>query len=339
MDKAGLLELYRQMQLIRVFEDKSAEMYGKAKIGGFLHLDSGQEAVCVGAVSALNADDDLVTNYRDHGYALARGLSSRAVMAELFGRKDGTTGGRGGSMHIADVSKRFWGGYAIVGAHLPLAAGLAYAAQYQKTGRITLCMMGDGSTNIGTFHATLNWAQLWKLPIIFLVVNNMYSMGTPLSVHSSLTDIYKKAAGYGMEAMQVDGNDVMAMREAVCDIASRVRAGNGPFLLEAITYRYSGHSAVDKNTPRPASEVAEWKTRDPIVRFTENVLFKHNHATPEDLAKIDKAVEAEVEDSVQFSDASPLPDRSTLYDYIYRTPVANMQIDGSLIKPPTLLKK
>lgn len=339
MDKAGLLELYRQMQLIRVFENKSAEMYGKAKIGGFLHLDNGQEAVCVGAVSALNPDDDLVTNYRDHGYALARGVSARAVMAELFGRKDGTTGGRGGSMHIADVSKRFWGGYAIVGAHLPLAAGLAYAAKYQKTGRITLCMMGDGSTNIGTFHATLNWAQLWKLPIIFLVVNNMYSMGTPLSVHTSVTDIYKKADGYGMRGMQVDGNDVMAMRETVCDIAAQVRAGNGPVLLEAITYRHSGHSAVDKNTPRPAEEIAEWKSRDPIVQFTEDVLFKHNHALPADLDEIDKKIEAEVEDSVQFADASPMPDRSTLYRHMYHSPVPNMHIDGSLIKPPTLYKK
>jgi pyruvate dehydrogenase E1 component alpha subunit len=338
MDKAGLIALYRQMQLIRVFEDKTAEMYGKAKIGGFLHLASGQEAICVGALSALNPDDDIVTNYRDHGYALTRGVSPRAVMAELFGRKDGTTGGRGGSMHLADISKHFWGGYAIVGAHLPLAAGLAYASQYQKTGRITLCMMGDGSTNIGTFHATLNWAQLWKLPIIFLVENNHYSMGTPLDVHSSVTDIYRKADGYGMRGLQVDGNDVMEVREVFCELTKSVRAGDGPVLVEAVTYRHYGHSYVDKNTPRPAEEISAWRQRDPIHSFVNEVLFKHKHATAEELAAIDKEIEAVVEDSVKFSDTSPLPDRNTLYNYIYHSPVENMQVDGSLIRPPTLYR-
>ncbi|MCS7060237.1 MAG: thiamine pyrophosphate-dependent enzyme, partial [Anaerolineae bacterium] len=281
MDRDSLVSLYRQMLLIRVFEDKSAEMYAKAKIGGFLHLYNGQEAIAVGAVSALRPDDDLVTHYRDHGYALARGVSSRAVMAELFGRATGTTGGRGGSMHLVDVSKRFWGGYAIVGGHLPLAAGLAYSAQHHKTGRIVFCVMGDGSTNIGTFHAALNWAQLWRLPVIFTVENNQYAMGTVISNHSAVTEIYRKACAYDMYAEQVDGNDVLAVREVVCRLAERARSGEGPALLEAITYRHRGHSMADSDVQRPKEQVAEWKERDPIPAFAQ-VLLERKLATAED---------------------------------------------------------
>lgn len=335
MDKDGLVSLYRQMLLIRVFEDKSAEMYARAKIGGFLHLYNGQEAIAVGAVSALRPDDDLVTHYRDHGYALARGVSARAVMAELFGRATGTTGGRGGSMHLVDVSRRFWGGYAIVGGHLPLAAGLAYAAQHHQTGRVVFCVMGDGSTNIGTFHAALNWAQLWRLPVIFTVENNQYAMGTVITNHSAVTEIYRKACAYDMHAEQVDGNDVLAVREVVCRLAERARRGEGPALLEAITYRHRGHSMADSDVQRPKAQVAEWKERDPIPAFAETLL-ERRLVTPQDLEQIARDVEAEVEDAVAFADASPEPARETLYQNIYAEAVSNMQIDGSLIGPPTL---
>jgi pyruvate dehydrogenase E1 component alpha subunit len=325
------------MVLIRIFEDRAAEMYAKAKIAGFLHLYNGQEAIAVGAVSALNPDDEIVVNYRDHGWALARGSSARAVMAELFGRVTGTTGGRGGSMHLVDVKNHFWGGYAIVGGHLPLATGLAVAAQYLKTGRVTLCSMGDGSTNIGTFHAALNWAKLWNAPIIFLVENNQYAMGTAYDVHSAVPMI-QKAAGYNMYAEEVDGMDVMAVREAVCRAAERARRGDGPSFLNAVTYRYRGHSMADPDVQRDKAEIARWKELDPIKRFANEVLLKRNLVTPKDLESIQKSVEQEVEDAIAFADQSPEPPLESLYDYIYQQPVPNMQVAGSLIRPPTVAR-
>ncbi len=337
MDRESLIALYRQMVLIRVFEDRAAEMYAKAKIAGFLHLYNGQEAIAVGAVSALNPDDEIVVNYRDHGWALARGSSARAVMAELFGRVTGTTGGRGGSMHLVDVKNHFWGGYAIVGGHLPLATGLAVAAQYLKTGRVTLCSMGDGSTNIGTFHAALNWAKLWNAPIIFLVENNQYAMGTAYDVHSAVPMI-QKAAGYNMYAEAVDGMDVMAVREAVCRAAERARRGDGPSFLNAVTYRYRGHSMADPDVQRDKAEIARWKELDPIKRFANEVLLKRNLVTPKDLESIQKSVEQEVEDAIAFADQSPEPPLESLYDYIYQQPVPNMQVAGSLIRPPTVAR-
>jgi len=337
MDRESLIALYRQMVLIRVFEDRAAEMYAKAKIAGFLHLYNGQEAIAVGAVSALNPDDEIVVNYRDHGWALARGSSARAVMAELFGRVTGTTGGRGGSMHLVDVKNHFWGGYAIVGGHLPLATGLAVAAQYLKTGRVTLCSMGDGSTNIGTFHAALNWAKLWNAPIIFLVENNQYAMGTAYDVHSAVPMI-QKAAGYNMYAEEVDGMDVMAVREAVCRAAERARRGDGPSFLNAVTYRYRGHSMADPDVQRDKAEIARWKELDPIKRFANEVLLKRNLVTPKDLESIQKSVEQEVEDAIAFADQSPEPPLESLYEYIYQQPVPNMQVAGSLIRPPTVAR-
>jgi pyruvate dehydrogenase E1 component alpha subunit len=335
MEKEDLLALYRQMVLIRQLEDKCAEMYGKAKIGGFLHLYNGQEAIAVGALSALNPDDDVVTHYRDHGYALLRGSTPEQVMAELFGRATGTTGGRGGSMHLANVKNHFWGGYAIVGAHLPLAAGLAVAAQYHKTNRVVLCVMGDGSTNIGYFHATLNWAQLWKLPVIFMVENNRFAMGTPLEVHSSVTDIIQKASGYRMNAEQVDGNDVMAVREVICRVAERARNGEGPSLVEAVTYRHRGHSMADPDVQRNKTEISSWKKQDPILRFASDILVNKGYGQA-DFERINAEAEAEVLSATERADAAPEPALDTLYDHLYATPVANMQTGGSLIKPPTL---
>ncbi|MCS7325361.1 MAG: pyruvate dehydrogenase (acetyl-transferring) E1 component subunit alpha [Anaerolineae bacterium] len=335
MDRESLISLYRQMLLIRVFEDRAAEMYAKAKIAGFLHLYNGQEAIAVGAVSALNPDDEIVVNYRDHGWALARGCSARAVMAELFGRATGTTGGRGGSMHLVDVSRHFWGGYAIVGGHLPLAVGLGVAAQYLGTGRVTLCSMGDGSTNIGTFHAAMNWAKLWNVPVIFVVENNQYAMGTAYEVHSAVP-MLTKAAGYNMYAEEVDGMDVMAVREAVCRAAERARSGLGPSFLNMVTYRFRGHSMADPDVQRSKEEIAEWRKRDPITRFADEVLLKRELVTQADLDAIRKSVEEEVEDAIQFADQSPEPPLESLYDYIYMQPVSNMQIGGSLIRPPKL---
>ncbi len=333
MDKESLIHLYRQMLLVRVFEDKSAEMYAAGKIDGFLHLYNGQEAIAAGVVSALNPDDDLFTHYRDHGYALMRGISANAVMAELFGRSGGTAGGRGGSMHIHDVNKRYWGGYAIVGGHLPMAVGTAYAAQYQKTGRVTLCVMGDGSTNIGTFHAALNWAQLWKCPVIFLVENNQFAMGTPILHHSPSADIARKANGYGMTNEIVeDGADVMAVREAVCRAADHARSGKGPYFLEVKTYRYRGHSMRDPDVQRNKADVAEAKQNDPILRFGE-LLLSTNKATQAEFDRIEKEVTAEVEAAAQFADNSPEPSLDTMWQHIYAQPVANMQVGGSLIGP------
>lgn len=332
MDKDSLVNLYRQMLLIRVFEDRAAEMYAKAKIAGFLHLYNGQEAVAVGSISALNPDDDIVVNYRDHGWALARGATPRAVMAELFGRATGTTGGRGGSMHLVDVDNRFWGGYAIVGGHLPLASGLAVAAQYLKTGRVVLCSMGDGSTNIGTFHATLNWAKLWSLPIVFLVEHNQYAMGTSYEVHSAVP-MLQKAAGYDMYAEEVDGMDVMAVRETICRVAERARSGQGPSFVNAVTFRYRGHSMADPDIQRNKAEIAQWKERDPITSFAADVLLKRSLAAPQDLDVIQKEVDAIVDDAVEFADKSPEPALSTLYDAIYQQPVSNMQVAGALTRP------
>jgi pyruvate dehydrogenase E1 component alpha subunit len=292
--------------------------------------------VAVGALSALHPDDDLVTHYRDHGYALTRGVDPNAIMAELYGRATGTTGGRGGSMHLSDIDKHFWGGYAIVGGHLPMAVGLAYANVYHKTGRIVLNVMGDGSTNIGTFHAALNWAQLWRLPVIFLVENNQYAMGTAINVHSAVTEIYKKAAAYDMLAERVDGKDVLAVHEAVCALAERARKGDGPALLEAVTYRYRGHSTADSDVQRPKDEISEQKSRDPITMFLDDVLLKRNLITQVEVDRIEQEVNAVVEASTRFADASPEPALDTLYNDIYAQPVANIQIGGSLIAPATL---
>jgi pyruvate dehydrogenase E1 component alpha subunit len=339
MDNQRLISLYRQMLLIRVFEDKSAEMYTKAKIAGFLHLTNGQEAIAVGAMAALNPDDDLFTHYRDHGYAILKGAAPEKVMAELYGRATGTTGGRGGSMHLIHTDTNYWGGYAIVGGHLTLAAGVAVANQYYKNGRVVTCVMGDGSTNIGTFHAALNWAQLWKLPIIFLVENNQFAMGTTIMNHSSLPDVYRKADGYGMAAEQVDGNDVLAVHEVIGRAAARARSGEGPTLVEAVTYRHRGHSMADPDVQRDRNEISDWKKRDPIHRFANEVLLKRGVCSPQDLEEISAEVEARTEKAVEFAENSPEPALDTLYQHIYMDPVSNMQVGGSFSRPAQVAGK
>lgn len=318
--KELLLGFYRQMVLIRRFEDKAAEMYALGKIGGFLHLYNGEEAVAVGAISVLRPEDHIFTHYRDHGHALARGMDPRRVMAELFGKVTGVSKGRGGSMHLADPALRFWGGYAIVGGHIPLACGMALAIQYRGADEVVLCIFGDGATNIGEFHEGLNIAALWKLPVIFLCENNLYGMGTHVRRAASTPEIYRRAEVYGIRSEQVDGMDVLAVREAMTRAMNYVRDGNGPYFLEALTYRFRGHSMADPELYRSKEEVEEWRrNRDPIARFS-NYLTANGYATAEELAAIEQEVEAEVEEAVRFAEESPEPPLESVTEYVYVNP-------------------
>lgn len=320
------LDLYRQMTLIRRFEEAAAEQYARGRIGGFLHLYIGEEAIAVGACSALRPEDDLFTHYRDHGYALARGSDPKGVMAELFGKATGVSGGRGGSMHLADVARRFWGGYAIVGGHLPLATGMALARQYLEGGNggtspAVLCVFGEGATNIGEFHESLNLAALWDLPIVFLVENNCYGMGTEVSRASAVPEIYRRACAYDMPGERVDGMDVVAVADAVGQLLERARKGRGPSLLEAMTYRYRGHSMADPELYRSKDEVEWWRAHDPIRRF-EQRLVDGRLATAEDLERIRAEAEQTVREAVAFAESSPEPSPDTLFQNIYAAPPA-----------------
>jgi pyruvate dehydrogenase E1 component subunit alpha len=306
------LDWLKQMMLIRRIEERAEEAYTQGKIGGFLHLYIGEEAIAVGAMAALHPDDDVVTHYRDHGYAIARGLDPKRIMAELYGKATGVSKGKGGSMHLADVSRHFWGGYAIVGGHIPLAVGMALAHQYKNEPRIVCCMFGDGATNIGMFHEGLNMAGLWKLPVIFVVENNRYGMGTAVARASAVTNIAEKAAAYGMPGLQVDGNDVEAVYHTICEAAERARNGQGPQLIEALTYRTRGHSMGDPQRYRTKAEVEEWKPRGPIEQF-EKRLLAGGYATEDDIKRIAEQVEAQANQAVQFAEESPAPAPSDLY--------------------------
>lgn len=320
-DAKTLLGYYRDMLLIRRFEEKSAEMYTRGKIGGFLHLAIGEEPVCVGAISTLQPHDHIITHYRDHGHALARGLDPNRVMAELCGKATGVCGGRGGSMHLCDVKLRFWGGYAIVGAHLPMAAGIAYSEVYHhKTDGVVLCIFGDGSTNTGEFHETLNIASLWKLPVIFLCENNLYGMGTAIERHSAVPEIYKRAAAYDIPAERVDGMDLFAVQDSVRRAAELGRKTHKPSLIEAVTYRFRGHSMADPELYRERDEVEEWKRRDPLRIFQER-LIQSGVATKSDIERIHQEVEQTVEEAARFADESPEPSLDTLFDGVYTNPI------------------
>lgn len=320
VDKQQALEWYRKMVLIRRFEEKCAEGYAYAKIGGFLHLYIGQEAVAVGSIAALNDDDDIVTHYRDHGHAIARGLDTNSLMAELYGKATGCSKGRGGSMHFADVSKHFWGGYAIVGAHIPLAVGLALSHQYKGRDQLAMAIFGDGSSNNGGFHESLNMAAVFKLPVIFLIENNLYSMGLATHMDSSITDLYKRADSYGMAGWSFDGMDVLASYEATKKAVDHVRAGKGPVLLEAKTYRFRGHSMADPEMYRSKEEVELWRQRDPILTWRQR-LIQDGVATEAELDALEKSAADEAEASVRFADESPEPELSTLTDFIYANPI------------------
>ena len=321
LDDKDLVELYRQMVLIRRFEEKCQEMYTRAKIGGFLHLYVGEEATGVGVISALQPQDHIFTHYRDHGHALARGLDPKALMAELFGKDTGTGHGLGGSMHFADVSKNFWGGYAIVGSHLLLACGMALAMKMQKKDAVVVVFFGDGATNGGEFYESMNFAQLWKLPIVFLCENNLFAMGTPLEVHSSVTELYRKACAFDMASGRVDGNDVLKVREAALEAVEHARSGEGPFFLEALTYRFRGHSAQDTQKYRTKEDVEKHRSGDPIDVFRRQ-LIEQKAMTEEQAQQIEKQIEEEVEEAVRFADDSPPPGDKWLTEAgVYAKPI------------------
>jgi pyruvate dehydrogenase E1 component alpha subunit len=299
----GLARL-RTMLLIRRFEEKAAELYTLGKIRGFLHLYIGEEAVAAGAIPALAPEDAIVSTYREHGHALARGMPAGALMAELYGKANGCSRGRGGSMHFFDVSRRFYGGLAIVGAGLPLAVGLALADQLQHRPAITACLFGDGAVAEGEFHESLNLAALWRLPVLFLCENNLYAMGTALSRHQAETDLTRKAAGYRIPAEAVDGMDVLAVEDATRRAVAHVRSGAGPFFLEARTYRFRAHSMSDPDLYRTKAEVLTWKGRDPIPALVGR-LREGGLLDDAALAQLTGGVEREVLDAVAVAEAGP----------------------------------
>ena len=317
LDKGRLIDLLRQMMLIRRFEEKAAEMYARRKIGGFLHLYIGQEAVAVGAVSVLREDDYIVSHYREHGHALARGLDPRRLMAELFGKDTGVSRGKGGSMHLFDASRHFMGGYAIVGGGMPLAVGLALAAAQLKNGRVTLNFFGDGAVNQGEFHESLNLAAIWKLPVVFLCENNLYGMGTDVRRVSAEPEPHKRACGYNIPSEQVDGQDVLAVREAALKAMDWAREGKGPYFLEAVTYRFRGHSMADPELYRGKGEVEEWKARDPIALLRSH-LEGQGFLSEKERSELEAEVESAVNEAARFADESPEPDLSALYENVYK---------------------
>jgi pyruvate dehydrogenase E1 component alpha subunit len=304
------------MVLIRRFEERAGEMYARAKIGGFLHLSIGEEATIVGSARALRDADYLVSTYRSHGDALARGTSPDRVMAELFGRVDGCSKGHGGSMHMFDASRRFMGGYGIVGGNLPIAAGIALACDQRGSDEVTLCTFGDGASNQGTFGETLNLAALWRLPVVFMVVNNLFGMGTSLARHSAVTDLQRKGESLGVPGMRCDGMDILDTYTVVSEALRRVRTERRPLLIEAITYRFRGHSMADPEDYRSKEEVAEWRERDPIPAFAKR-LEREGTLTAEQREQIERDAMQRVDEAVEFAERSPFPDPSTLYDDVY----------------------
>lgn len=311
-----LIDMYRQMALIRVFEERCQEMYTRAKIGGFLHLYVGQESVAVATMAALKPEDHVITHYRDHGHAIARGLEINPLMAELFGKATGCAQGLGGSMHLVDVGKNFWGGYAIVGSHLLLACGIGTALKLQKRPEVIVVFFGDGATNGGEFWEALNFAQLSKLPVVFLCENNLFAMGTPIAVHTSVQEIYRKACAFDMQAERVDGNDLIAMYEAAKRAVEHARSGQGPVLLEAVTYRFRGHSAQDTQKYRSREDVEQHRGRDPN-QVLRKKLIDEGVMTEEQAKQIEADVDAEVNAAVEFADQSPPADEKWLTQGIY----------------------
>ncbi|MDQ6879134.1 MAG: dihydrolipoyl dehydrogenase [Candidatus Dormibacteraeota bacterium] len=311
-----LLGLHRQMQFIRRFEERTQEQYTKAKIGGYCHLNIGEEATVVGGIRPLKLTDYIFTSYREHGHAIARGINPKSVMAELFGKETGTSHGRGGSMHMFDTDLRFMGGYGIVGGHLPLAAGGGWAVRYKKQKDVVLCMFGDGATNIGAFHESLNFAKVFKLPVVWFCVNNRYGMGTPVEAASAVADIYKKACAYDMESIQIDGMNVREVLLKTSEIVERTRADSEPRFIEALCYRFKGHSVVDPDKYRSAEDKESWRKADPIVAF-EHELEKAKLADEEYFKKVRMEVDAEVQEIIRYADESPDPKVEDLYKYVY----------------------
>jgi len=311
-----LLKFYEQMTLCREFEESCAEQYAKGHITGFLHLYSGQEAVAVGATAGLHRDDYILSAYRDHPQAIVRGADPKRVMAELFGKATGICKGKGGSMHLFDPNLSFMGGYAIVGGQFPIAVGLAFAAKFRGESRISTCFFGDGAVNQGNFHEGLNWARLWELPVLFICENNFYGIGTEVHRSSALADIHKRTCGYNIPSEKVDGMDVMAVYQAVKRASAWVRERNRPYLIEAVTYRFRGHSMSDPGKYRSPAEVDLWKERDPLPNFAAR-LIEEEIATEDTLACLRAKATAMVKEAVQFAEESPWPDDGEVFTDVF----------------------
>jgi pyruvate dehydrogenase E1 component alpha subunit len=311
------LALLRSMLLQRRFEERTAEAYALGKIGGFCHLYIGQEAVSTGTLSVLREDDYIITTYRDHGQALARGMTPRSVMAELFGKSDGCSRGKGGSMHLFDRNLNFLGGHGIVGGHVPVATGVAFAIKYRGGDQVCICFMGESVVNTGAFHEALNMAGLWKLPVVYIIENNRYGMGTALERASAIHDIYERGAAYNIARSQCDGQDVFAMQKAVREAVDRARKESLPTLLEARTYRFMGHSMSDavSGTYRTKAELEEWQQRDPIVLLRLH-MQEGGELTDESLQKLDEEIKAEVQDAIDFAEKSPEPPPEALWENV-----------------------
>ncbi len=317
LNKTDLLDFYRQMKLIREFERESERQYTRGNIKGFLHVYNGEEAIAVGSINTLRPDDYVVTHYRDHGQALARGITSSEVMAELMGKATGCSQGKGGSMHLFSSELNFMGGYAIVGGQLTIAAGIGMAIQYRGADQVVLCFFGDGAVNEGEFHEAMNLAAIWKLPVIFFCEHNLYGMGASSKETLVMWDsLHKMADAYGMANYEVDGNDVLAVRGLMRKVNAEVRSGKGPAFIVARTYRLRGHSVADPANYRPETEVEYWTTQDPIPRF-QDWLTDEGIATVEDFEEIDAAVNDEVVLAAEFAESSPWPEPAALYHGVY----------------------
>jgi pyruvate dehydrogenase E1 component subunit alpha len=320
LDKETLVNIYHQMVLVRRFEEKSAEAYSAGKIGGFCHLYIGQEAVAIGAISAIRRDDYVLTSYREHAHALAKGMTPESVMAELFGKATGCSKGKGGSMHMFDKEVNFLGGHAIVGGQIPLATGVAFASKYKGTDQVTLCFFGEAAVNQGSFHESLNMAQLWKLPCIYICENNQYGMGTSLQRAMSSHDISEKACAYDIVSEFVDGMDVLAVREATLRAIERARQNYLPTLLEVRTYRFMGHSMSDPGNYRTRAEIERYQERDPIKLFTAS-LKEEGVMADEEFEAIEAQVREQVEKALRFAEESPLPAPEELFKDVYANPI------------------
>jgi len=317
--RSELVGWYRKMVLIRHFEEAAAVAYTRARIGGYLHLNIGEEATVVGSMAALKPHDFVYSNYREHGHALVRGTPATLVMAELYGKETGISKGRGGSMHLFDLKKRLMGGYGIVGGAIPLAVGAALAQQYQSTDAVVMTIFGEGATNIGAFNESMNLAALWNLPVVFFCQNNQFAMGKRVNEDSAVPEIWRKACAYDMAAERVDGMDLLAVYAATVRAVDRARFELRPTLIESVTYRFRGHSMADAGKYRTAEEVDEWRRRDPILNFRDR-LERAGLLTSQQADEIEASIEKEIEEAVQFADESPFPALSSLYDDVYCEP-------------------
>ncbi|MFZ4260934.1 pyruvate dehydrogenase (acetyl-transferring) E1 component subunit alpha [Sphingobacterium sp. HJSM2_6] len=314
--KETYLEWYKSMLLMRKFEEKAGQLYGQQKIRGFCHLYIGQEAVVAGTMSVIKPEDSLITAYRDHAHALAKGVSADACMAELYGKATGCSKGKGGSMHFFSKEHKFMGGHGIVGGQIPLGAGIAFAEKYLGKDHVNVCYMGDGAVRQGAFNETLNMAMLWKLPVIFVCENNGYAMGTSVQRTTNMQDIYKMGLGFDMPSAPVDGMDVVAVHNAMDEAVQRARAGEGPTFLEIRTYRYKGHSMSDPAKYRTKEELEEYKERDPIIGV-KHAIIENKYADDAWFASVEADVKKVVEDSVKFAEESPYPTADEIYKDVY----------------------